>query len=58
MAYLIAARQKGMKEEVLEMLIDAASRSLPVIPLLIHQGQVVSAAFSPDENRATCDAGR
>ncbi|TMQ25773.1 MAG: hypothetical protein E6J90_05360 [Deltaproteobacteria bacterium] len=51
MAYLIAARQNGAKGEALAMLIAAASRSLPKIPLLYHQDIVRSAAFSPDGTR-------
>ncbi len=51
MAYLIAARQKGVKGEALGMLIAAASQSLPVIPPLTHQEWVTSAAFSPDGTR-------
>jgi WD domain, G-beta repeat len=51
MPYLIAARQKGQEGPPLRMLIWMAARSLPVIPLLEHQGWVRSAAFSLDGTR-------
>jgi len=51
MAYLIAARQKGLKGEAIGMLIAAANQSLPVIPPLTHQSRVNSATFSPDGTR-------
>ena len=48
MAYLVAARQKGATGDALGMLIGAAIRSLPIIPPLVHQEKLTSAAFSPD----------
>ena len=49
--YLLAARQNGLDSPPLRMMFWAASRRLPLIPALEHQGPVVSAAFSPDGTR-------
>jgi WD40 repeat protein/serine/threonine protein kinase len=51
MPYLMAARQQGENGIPFRMLIWMATRSLPLIPPLEHQGWVNSAAFSPDGSR-------
>ncbi|HWO21736.1 MAG TPA: protein kinase [Kofleriaceae bacterium] len=51
MPYLMAVRQQGENGIPFRMLIWMATRSLPLIPPLTHQGEVNSAAFSPDGSR-------
>ncbi|TMQ17794.1 MAG: hypothetical protein E6J90_21760 [Deltaproteobacteria bacterium] len=51
MPYLLAAREKGEKGQLLRLLIGTATRFLPVIPILEHRAAVSSAAFSSDGTR-------
>ena len=51
MPYLMAVRQKGENGIPFRMLIGTATRSLPLLPPLVHQGWVWSASFSPDGTR-------
>ena len=49
--YLLAARQLGEDSASLRTMFGEATRYLPVIPALQHQGEVWGAAFSPDGTR-------
>jgi hypothetical protein len=55
--YFLEARRNGLDTPPLRMMFGAASRHLPLVPALVHQGRVVSAAFSPDGTRVVTASG-
>jgi WD40 repeat protein len=56
--YLVAARAEGEEGRSLRMLFWEATRNLPVVVLVGHDEEIMSAVFSPDGARiatASCD---